>query len=61
MNFEAGAADIDGFLEHRCAPVLFSELCESNRRRILLDPSSKIFQLPHSSEGTSIASCGNWT
>ena len=44
VNFEAGAADVDSFLKHRRAPVLFSELGESNRRRVLLDPSSEIFQ-----------------
>ena len=44
VNFEAGSADVDGFLKHRRAPVLFSELGESNRRRVLLDPSSEIVE-----------------
>jgi hypothetical protein len=44
MDVESCAADVHGFLEHRRAAVLFGELRESNRRRVLLDPSSKIFE-----------------
>ena len=41
---QARAADIRGFVKHRRAAVLFRELRKSNRRRVLLDPSSEIFK-----------------
>ena len=44
VNGEAGAADVHGFLELPGAPVFLGQLGESDRRRVLLDPSSKIFQ-----------------
>ena len=42
VNLEAGAADVDGFLELPGAPELLGELRKSNRCRILLDPASKV-------------------
>src|SRR5262245_2633360 len=35
-------AHLDGFLELADSPVLFGKLRKSNRRRILLDPTSKL-------------------
>ena len=43
MNGESGAADADGFCVLPCPPVLLRELRERDRRRILLDPASKVF------------------
>ena len=40
---EAGAAGLDRFLELAGPPELLGELRKSNRRRILLDPASKVF------------------
>src|SRR5712691_10574540 len=42
VNFEAGLADVDRLLELPGAPELLGELRKSNRRRILLDPASKV-------------------
>lgn len=42
MNCEAGAARIGRFLELLRAAELLGELRESDRRRIALDPASKI-------------------
>jgi hypothetical protein len=44
VDGEAGAADVHGFLELPGAPVFLGQLGEGNRRRVLLDPPSKIFQ-----------------
>jgi hypothetical protein len=44
MDEEAGAAHVDRFLQHARPPVLFRQLGKSNRRRVLLDPSSEIFK-----------------
>jgi len=44
MDVEAGAADVNRFLEHRGATQFFAELRKCDRRRVLLDPSSKIFE-----------------
>jgi hypothetical protein len=44
MNGEARAADVHRLLKHAGAPVLLSELRKRNRRRVLLDPSSEIFE-----------------
>src|SRR2546428_9692133 len=41
-NLQAGAADVDRFLKLPGAPELLGELRKSNRRRILLDPASKV-------------------
>jgi hypothetical protein len=43
MDGEPGAADLDGFGMLPRPPVLLRELRERDRRRILLDPASKIF------------------
>ena len=43
MTGEAGAADVHRFLQLPCPAALFGELRESDRRRILLDPASKVF------------------
>jgi hypothetical protein len=42
MMRQAGAADVDRFLVVAGAPVFFSELRKSHRRRVRLDPASKI-------------------
>ena len=42
MNGEAGAAHLDRFFVAAGAPAFFGELRKRNRRRILLDPASKI-------------------
>jgi hypothetical protein len=42
MEMEARAADVDGFLVVAGAAALFGELGEGDRRRILLDPASKV-------------------
>jgi hypothetical protein len=44
MYEESGAADVHRFLKHAGSPVLFRELGKSNRRRVLLDPSSEIVE-----------------
>ena len=44
VDGEAGAADVHGFLELPRAPVFLGQLGEGDRRRVLLDPPSKIFQ-----------------
>jgi hypothetical protein len=44
VNFETRATGIDGVLEWSGATVLFGELRKRNRRRVLLDPSSKTFK-----------------
>ena len=41
---EAGAADVDRFLALTGTPELFGELRKRNRRRIFLDPASKVFE-----------------
>jgi len=41
---KARAADVHRLLKHSRAAVLFSELGKRNRRRVLLDPSSEIFE-----------------
>src|SRR5437867_8353639 len=43
MDGEAGAAGVDGFVKMSGAAALFGELRERNRRRVLLDPASKVF------------------
>jgi len=43
MLIEAGPADPDGLLELAGPPVLLGKLRKRNRRRVLLDPASKIF------------------
>jgi hypothetical protein len=43
VDGQAGAADVDGFLDLPRAAALLCELRKCNRRRILLDPASKIF------------------
>ena len=43
MQPEAGAADVDRFLVLPGAAAFFGELRKRNRRRILLDPASKVF------------------
>jgi hypothetical protein len=43
MNGEPGAADFDGLSMLPRPPVLLRELSERDRRRILLDPASKVF------------------
>jgi hypothetical protein len=43
MLSQAGLAHPDGFLAVTCTAMLFSELRKSNRRRVLLDPASKVF------------------
>ena len=42
MNGEPGAADLDGFGILPGPPLLLRELRERDRRRILLDPASKV-------------------
>ena len=42
MMNEAGAADADRFFVRAGAPALFSELRKNNRRRVRLDPASKL-------------------
>lgn len=42
MMNEAGAADANRFFVRAGAPALFSELRENQRRRVLLDPASKL-------------------
>jgi hypothetical protein len=42
MLSQAGLAHPDGFLAVTCTAMLFSELRKSNRRRVLLNPASKI-------------------
>ena len=44
VNGEAGAADVDRLLALPGPSELFGELRKRNRRRIRLDPASKIFQ-----------------
>ena len=44
MNGESRAAHVHRLFELSCAAVLFGELRESDRRRVLLDPSSEIFE-----------------
>ena len=43
MNLETATSRVDGFLQFSRTAVLFGELRKRNRRRILLDPSSKAF------------------
>jgi hypothetical protein len=43
MLRKARLAHTNGFCEVPCPPVLLGKLRKSNRRRILLDPASKIF------------------
>jgi hypothetical protein len=43
VDREAGAADVNGFLVLPCPPALLGQLREGDRRRILLDPASQIF------------------
>jgi len=42
VNRETGAARLDRFFELASPPELLSELRKRNRRRILLDPASKV-------------------
>ena len=44
MSGEAAAADLDGFLMKTQAPAFVGELGKRDRRRILFDPASKVFQ-----------------
>ena len=44
MSGETAAANVDGFLMPAEAPALFGELRKRNRRRIVFDPASKVFQ-----------------
>ena len=43
MNRKTGAAGVHRFLTLPRAPQFFGELRKRNRRRILLDPASEIF------------------
>ena len=43
MDGEARAANVHGFLELPRAAALFGKLRKCNRRRILVDPASKVF------------------
>jgi hypothetical protein len=43
VNLETAASRVDSFLQLSRTTVLFGELRKRNRRRILLDPSSKAF------------------
>ena len=43
MDREARAAGLDRLFVAASAPVLFGELRKRNRRRVLLDPASKLF------------------
>ena len=43
MEFEAGAANVDGLLEPAGAPQFLGQLREGDRRRVLLNPAPKIF------------------
>jgi hypothetical protein len=43
MERQAGAAGVDRVLILLRPPALFGELRKRNRRRILLDPASKVF------------------
>ncbi len=43
MNGEAGAADLHRVFAPADPPVLLGELRKRNRRRIPLDPASKVF------------------
>ena len=43
VNRETRTTDLDRFLELRRAPMLLGELRKRNRRRIFLDPASKVF------------------
>jgi hypothetical protein len=42
VKFEAGAADVDRFLEVAGAAAFLGELGEGDRRRVPLDPASKV-------------------
>ena len=42
MTREAAATDLYGFLVLSLAAVFLGELCDGDRRRILLDPASKL-------------------
>jgi hypothetical protein len=42
MDVEAVAADLDGFLEAARTPAFLRQLRKCNRRRVLLDPASKV-------------------
>src|SRR5262245_32855049 len=44
MSVEAATADVDRFLVAAQAAAFFGELRKRNRRRILFDPASKVFQ-----------------
>jgi len=44
MHREPCAAHVDRFLKHRGATVLFGELGEGDGRRVVLDPSSEVFE-----------------
>ena len=44
MALEALAADVDRFLIPAEATAFFGELRKRNRRRIIFDPASKVFQ-----------------
>jgi hypothetical protein len=43
MDGEAGPADLDRFLVLPVAAAFFGELGKRNRRRVLLNPASKVF------------------
>ena len=42
VEIEAGAADVDRFVEPARAPAFLGQLRERNRRRVFLDPASKV-------------------
>ena len=44
VNGQAGTADVHGLLKLAGAAVFLGQLRERDRRRVLLDPSSQIFQ-----------------
>jgi hypothetical protein len=43
VDGEPRAAGVNGFLMPPGAPELLRKLCKRNRRRVLLDPASKVF------------------
>lgn len=58
MDREPGAADFDRLLDLAGAAALLGKLRKRNRRRVLLDPASKIFDplvVGHECYGTVIA------
>src|SRR5215467_42449 len=56
MDQESRATHVDRFLEQARAAALFRQLGKSNRRRVLVDPSSEIFKTRRFGH-----CCGYWT